>query len=36
MLKEKYLENDFFGQGKHRELRGWPGRFSEDLKSQEI
>ena len=35
MVKEKYLENEFFlGQGKVREFGGWPGRFRKDLESQ--
>ena len=31
----KNLENDFFpGQGKVREICGWPGKFRKDLESQ--
>ena len=35
MVREKYLENEFFpGQGKVREFCGWSGKFRKDLESQ--
>ena len=35
MVREKYLEMKFFpGQGKVREVCGWPGKFRKDLKRQ--
>ena len=34
-VREKYLEMKFFpGQGKVRELCGWPGKVRKDLESQ--
>ena len=35
MVREKYLENEFFpGQGKVKEFCGWPGKFRQDFESQ--